>query len=230
MTDISIETVEQCRGRGGDSAEDRDDSIDTVLVSDTIGYNEGEPLVEGVTTHQEYPSRSELADPRTADFLRRLFSHDLIGSIEDATRELTGVRDESTFRDWVSDLEASAELHGIDTDSLFEDSREEPDTKEVVSEVLGYEVGEGMLDSNNPLLLSALYVEGLSVDEIAEVLEVGQTDVRDRLKSVGLLRGKTTSEQTEAFRENKGRTSYSSSSTVDLGAVEDNDGVELVTR
>lgn len=227
MLKIDTETVEEARQRGGNAAEDRPSRIDNTLVSDTIGYNEGEPLVEGVTNYQEYPLRSELADPSTADFLRRLFGHELIGSIEDATRELTGVRDESTFRDWVSDLEAAATLHSIDN-AAFEDSREEPATEEVVSNILDYEVGEGMLDSNNTLLLSALYVEGLSVDEIAEVLEIRETGVRDSLKEVGLLNGRTTEEQTQAYRKNGGRLSHSSS--VNYEAVERNDSVSVVSR
>lgn len=227
MLKIDTETVEEARQRGGAALEDRDDSIDTVLVSDTIGYGDGSPLVEGVDSYEKYPSRSELADPRTANLLRRLFSHDLIGSIEDATRELTGVRDESTFRDWRSDLEASATLHGIDNAALFEDSREEPDTKEVVSEILGYDVEGSMLDS--VLLISSLYIRGLSVEEIGEVLELGETDVRDRLKSVGLLNGRTTEEQTQAYRQNGGRLSHTNSS-VNYEAVERNDSVRVVSR
>lgn len=225
---LDSDTIEKARERNGAALEDRDSSIGETLVGDTVGYNEGDPLVG--ESYSEYPDKEDLANPSQGEFLETLFSHELVGSYTDAVKELTGARTDDMMRDWQSDIEASAELHGLAVESLFANAREPPTTEEVVSEVLGYEVGKGMLQSNSVLLLSALYTEGLSVVEISTVLETEETSIRDSLKEVGLLRGKTTSEQTEAFRENKGRTSYSSSSTVDLGAVEANDGVELVTR
>ena len=227
MTDISIETVEQCRERNGAVLEDRDSSIGETLVGDTVGYNEGDPLVGD--SYNDYPNREDLANPSQGEFLETLFSHELVGSYTDAVKELTGARTDDMMGDWESDLEASAELHGLDAEGLFANACSEPDTKEVVSEVLGYRVEGGMLQSNSVLLLSALYTEGLSVQEISNVLETEETSIRDSLKEVGLLRGKTTSEQTASFRENGGRLSHTNSS-VNYDAVERNDSVSIVSR
>jgi len=231
MLDISTETVEKCRERNGAALEGRDDSIDNVLVSDTLAYNEGSPLVEGVDSYADYPSRKQLSNPEYGDFLRRLFSHELVGTWSDAVTELTSTTSESLLSDWIDAVEKAADLHNIDTESLFADSREEPDTAEVVSDILGYEVEGSMLDSNNPLLLSALYVEGLSDGEISEVLETDKTSVRDKLKSVGLLNGKTTDEQTAAFRQNHAEINRrTTSSTVDMSAAEESDSITVVSR
>lgn len=230
MLDISTETVAECKERNGDALEDRPSRIDNTIVSDTIGYNDGEPLVEGVTSYSEYPSKAELSHPEYGDFLRRLFSHDLIGGFDDATAELTAIRADSVLSDWINSVKKAADLHSIDSEDLFADSREEPDTAEAVSNILGYDVEESMLQSNT-LVWSALYLVGCSTEEIAELLEIRETDVKDRLKSVNLIGGKTTDEQQEAFREKRGEVNRPSGGvSVNHTAVEESDTVTVVSR
>jgi len=229
MTDISIETVEQCRDRGGDALEGRDDRIGNTLVEDTVGYQEGFPLIGD--SYSDYPDREDLANPQHGEFLETLFSHELVGSYADAVSELTAATSDSLLSDYLQAVESAAELHGLDTDSLFANAREPPTTEEAVSSILGYEVDGSMLDSTNTLLLSALYVEGLSVGEISELLERRETDVEDCLKSVGLLNGRTTDEQETAFREKRGEVNRPSGGvSVNHTAVEESDSISVVSR
>mgnify|MGYP000038294466 CR=1 FL=1 len=229
MLEIDTETVEEARQRGGNAADDRPSRIDNTLVSDTIGFGEGDPLVGD--SYNDYPDREDLANPQHGDFLRRLFQHELIGGFDDATAELTGVRTDSVLSDWIDAVEKAADLHDLPCEDLFADSRGERDTAEAVSSILGYDVEGSMLDSDNPLLLSALYVEGCSTEEISELLERRETGVKDCLKSVNLLNGLTKDEEEEQYRSNYGEINRpSGGASVNHTAVEESDTVTVVSR
>ncbi|WP_144050381.1 hypothetical protein [Halorubrum persicum] len=229
MLEIDTETVEEARQRGGNAADDRPSRIDNTLVSDTIGFGSGDPLVG--SSYNDYPDREDLANPSQGEFLETLFSHELVGSYADAVKEMTGARTEGMMRSWLDSLESAAELHGLSSEDLFADSREELDREGLVSEVLGYEIDGSMLDSNNVLLFSSLYLVGCSTEEIAELLEIRETDVKDRLKSVGLLNGRTTDEQETAFREKRGEVNRPSGGvSVNHKAVSESDSVTVVSR
>ncbi|WP_152421809.1 hypothetical protein [Halorubrum saccharovorum] len=226
---ISKDVVAQCRDRGGDRLEDRDDRIGNTLVEDTLGYQEGSCLVG--ESYSQYPDREDLANPQHGSFLRELLSHELVGSWSDAVKELTGARTEGMLRKWIDSLERASELHGLESQELFANAREPPETRKVISEILGYKIPDSIVETNNVLLLSALYVEGLSISEISDVLETDETSVSDTLKSVGLLAGATTDESEQSFRRQYGEINRpSGGASVNKQAVSESDTVKVVSR
>mgnify|MGYP000179695443 CR=1 FL=1 len=226
---IDCETVAQCRDRGGASLEDRDSTVGETLVEDSVGYQEGSCLIGD--SYSDYPDREDLANPQHGEFIRELLSHELVGSWSDAVKEMTGARTEGMMRKWLSDLERASELHGHDVQELLANARKPPETSELISEILGYDVDGSMVDSSRVLVLSALYVEGLSISEISDVLGTDETSVSDTLKSVGLLAGATTDEQTDSFRRQYGEINRpSSGASVNHKAVSESDTVTVVSR
>lgn len=199
-------TVEAARDRDGNADPTRPDRIDDILDSDTLGHNEGEPLVGD--SYGDYPSREELTNPNHGEFIRDILSHHLVGSLDDAASELTGATDSVTFGNWKEALETATEIHGLDVDNLLTNGEDSEDSGEQLEELLGYEPLTDMKNYDNPLLVAELYTLGLSVVEVSNVLEEEVDDtvrpdyVRDSLKDVDLLNGKTRDEQREAFREN----------------------------
>ncbi|KPN29981.1 hypothetical protein SY89_00701 [Halolamina pelagica] len=128
-------------------------------------------------------------------------------------KELTGARDTATLRKWLTTLEAAADAHGLDVDTLTakgEDEREQGGGDTLTS-LLGYEPPTDMVRRDSPILLAELYTLGLSVTEVADTLtervegDVRPAHVRDTLKDMGLLEGRTREEQQEAFEEKGGR-------------------------
>lgn len=195
-------TVEGAQQRGGGRKVGRESHIDEVLNSDCLGYQSGQPLVGD--NYDSYPHFSDLSQPQWMGFLRDLFSHQLIKGYEDARKELTSVTAGTMVSEWEDNLEQAAELFNIDTQALFEQgSTVSTDSK--LKQILDYEPADSLIDSENPLLVSELYLEGLSVEEIAELLEGDGAQVRDSLKAVDLLEGDTQEEQTTAFEERNGR-------------------------
>ena len=195
-------TVEGAHQRKGGRKVGRESHIDEVLNSDCLGYQSGQPLVGD--NYDSYPHFSDLSQPQWMSFLRSLFSHSLITDISDARKELTGVTGDSMVAEWEESLEKASDLFNIDTQTLFEQgSTVSTDSK--LKQILDYEPADSLIDSENPLLVSELYLEGLSVEEIAELLEGDGAQVRDSLKAVDLLEGDTQEEQTTAFEERNGR-------------------------
>ena len=129
--------------------------------------------------------------------------------------ELTGAGDSPTLRKWLSTVEAAAEAHGLDTDTLTAKGGDQGGQDRLTS-LLGYEPPADVVHRDNPVLITELYTLGLSVSEVADTLSarvegsVTEGHVRDTLKTVGLLEGRTRDEQQEAFAENDGRLSQTS--------------------
>jgi len=201
------DTVEACRERGGEAADERPDRIEEALKTEKVGYGEGEALVGG--TYADYASRESLTRPSKGDFVRELLSHPKVGSLDGAVSELTAVGDSAMRSKWRNAVEAAAEVHGLDVDELLAEGEDErAEEKDRLTELLGYEPHEAMVESDNPLLIAMLYALGLSVEEVADVLgdsvegSVREAYVRDMLKTVGFLEGRTRDEQREAFSEN----------------------------
>lgn len=216
---LSEKTVEQCRDRGGDAAEDRDESLEDALTQPQLGFRDGQPLA--ADSYGQYPERTDLARPEYGDFLERLLGHDMVGDAGDAVAELTGANDRGALTDWVRTVEAAAEAHGLDTDSLFEGGGQEGGSP--LTAVVGYEPPADMVESDNPLLIAELYASGLSVEEIADTLSqevdgsVTPAAVRDSLKDVGLIEGKTRAETMSDFEDNGARLGGASMETVESG-------------
>ena len=203
-------TVEGAQQRGGGRKVGRESHIDEILNSDCLGYQSGDPLVGD--NYGSYPHFSELSQPQWMSFLRDLFSHQLIKGYEDARKELTSVTADTMVAEWEDNLERAAELFNIDTQALFEQG-ETPSTDSKLKQILDYEPADSLIDSENPLLVSELYLEGLSVEEISDLLEGDSGNVRDTLKAVNLLEGTTKQEQRTAFEKNDGHLSNNDNSS-----------------
>jgi len=209
--DLHPETVEEARGRGGDAADNRPEAVNEVLEGDELGYGDGEPLVGD--SYADYPSREELSNPDRGEFLRTLLAHPQVGELDNAVEEITGANSTGLLGDWLATLEAAADAHGLDTDTLLakgEDEREQGG-EDTLTSLLGYEPPEDVVHTDNPLLIAELYTLGLSVAEVADTLgervegSVREDHVRDTLKEIGLLDGRTREEVREDFEENDSR-------------------------
>jgi len=206
--DLHPSTVEAARDRDGAAAEDRPEGITDALESEQLGYGEGEPLVG--ESYESYPSRAELSNPDRGEFLRDLLAHPLVDGLDTAVEELTGAGDTPTLRKWLSTVEAATEAHSLDVDTLTDKGGDQGDGDRLTS-LLGYEPPTDVVHRNNPVLIATLYTLGLSAAEVADTLEpkvegsVSEGHVRDTLKTVGLLEGRTREEQQTAFEDKDGR-------------------------
>ena len=208
--DLHPDTVSDCRQRGGAAAEDRPEAITEALETDQLGYGDGEPLIGD--SYQDYPSKADLSNPDSGDFLRRLLGHNKVSSLSDVVAELTAGRDSGHLSDWLATLETATEVHGLDVDTLTaKGSADEGRDGSRLSIILGYEPPSDVIDVDNSILIGELYTAGLSVEEIASLLsehaegDVREGSVSDSLKKVGLLEGRTRDQQREAFEEKGGR-------------------------
>ena len=210
--DLSPDTVDAARDRDGAADDHRPDKIDDAIQTEQLGYGEGEPLGP-CDSYTDYPSREELSNPAQGEFLRDLLAHRLVGGLDDAVDELTGANYKPHLSDWLTTVEAATDAHSLDVDTLLskgEDEREQGDTDTLTS-ALGYKPHTDMIYRNNPVLIAELYCAGLSVAEVADTLDkrvdgnLREGSVLDTLKEVGLLEGKTRTEQREAFEDNNGR-------------------------
>jgi len=206
--DCHPDSVEAARERGGAADPERPESISEALEADQLGYGEGEPLVGD--SYADYPSRAELSNPSQGEFLRDLLSHPLVDGLDTAVEELTGAGDTPTLRKWLSTVEAAATAHGLDTDALLAKG-EDKGCENRLKALLGYSPPSDVVTANNGVLIAELYRLGLSVSEVSDTLtervegSVREGHVRDTLKTVGLLEGRTRDEQQTAFEENEGR-------------------------
>jgi hypothetical protein len=217
--DLHPDTVGEARYRGGDADPDRPEAIDEAINTDKLGYGKGEPLVG--ESYQDYPNRSELSNPVHGTFLRSLLQHSKVATLADAIAELTGANTTATLQKWLSTVEAAAEAHGLDVDTLLAEGDNEGG--DVLEAVLGYEPPEAVVTSDNPLLVASLYNAGLSASEIATLLEskvegsVSEGSVKDSLKETGLLDGRTRDAQVESFEKNDGRLGGTTMTTTETG-------------
>lgn len=208
MTDLHPDSVEAARDRGGAAAEDRPESITEAVERAELGYGEGEPLVGD--TYADYPNREELSNPDRGEFLRDLLAHPLVDGLDTAVEELSGASDTPSLRKWLSTVEAATEAHNLDVDTLTAKGGDQGGGDRLTS-LLGYEPPADVVTRNNHVLLAELYTLGLSVAEIADTLEpkvegsVSEGHIRDTLKTVGLLEGRTRDKQQEAFEDKGGR-------------------------
>jgi len=193
--------AQKCRQRAGSAAEDRDSRIDDVLDRDKLGHNDGQPLA--ADSYDEYPDYQDLASPEYKDMLTCLSKHDAVGNASDIVSEFCGASHTPLLEDWLEAVEKALQLFSIDITEATEQ-------KDLLSEVLGYEPANVLVENASPMLVAELYICGLSTSEIEDVFESTEThiterQVRDKLREIGLLGGKTQAEQTEDGRENHWR-------------------------
>jgi len=186
--------VQKCRQRAGSAAEDRDSRIDDVLDRDKLGHNDGQPLA--ADSYDEYPDYQDLASPEYKDMLTCLSKHDAVGNASDIVSEFCGASHTPLLEDWLEAVEKALQLFSIDITEATEQ-------KDLLSEVLGYEPANVLVENAAPMLVAELYILGLRTSEIEDVFEnadthVSEPDVRDKLKTVGLLAGKTRQEKSDS--------------------------------
>ncbi|RLM95815.1 hypothetical protein [Haloarcula sp. Atlit-7R] len=215
-------TITDCRERDGQAAE-REAEIDEIIQTAELGRGEGEPLA--AESYSAYPQREELTDPKNRSFLTELLSHELVNSIEDAAEECA--ENPTVKQRWNITLRKAVEVFGIDLSDYFGDY---PDETNRLKELLGFQPPDSMIAPSNVLVVSELYVAGLSVGEIVDVLAdhtVADTQsVEDTLKKAGLISGTTTQEQASAFEENDGRIGGTSVET-ETGETEETRGLTV---
>lgn len=211
--DLHPDTVERARERAGGPDDDRPDSIDDVLDRAELGHGEGDPLVEGCESYRDYPDTpEELSNPKWVTFLRELFAHSRVNGYDGAVTELTGANDSGIVGRWRDALERAARTFDLDVPTLFDKGAEERenDREGRLTTILGYEPPADVVDAENPLVVAELYLAGLSVAEVCDVLAdytegVREGQVRDALRTVGFIHGPTRDEQRDTFEENEGR-------------------------
>ncbi|WP_367175572.1 hypothetical protein [Haloarcula rubripromontorii] len=195
-------TITDCRERDGRADTERPNEIDSTLEVAKLGRGEGEPLA--ADTYADYPERSELTNPKNRSFLESLLSHELVQSVEDAATEMAPNR--TVRARWNLTLRKAIETYELDLDDYFGGY---PDETNRLKELLGFMPSDDMVDATNPLVVSELYVAGLSVAEITDVLSdhtvADAQTVEDTLKRCGLISGATAEEQVSAFEEQDGK-------------------------
>lgn len=186
---LDSSTVSGGRQRGGSSDDSRADRVDTAVNRPQLGYNKGEPLVDGYD-YADYPSREDLSNPRYGDFLEELADHRLVGNTADMVAELTGASNDTHLRNFLEAVETACRYQDIDTTALqTEDYPNQLDT------ILGYEVADSAVNKDNAVLMAELYDIGCSVEEIVDVMDsacqkpVSSNKVRNSLGRCGLLDG-----------------------------------------
>ncbi|RKS82835.1 hypothetical protein BDK61_2157 [Haloarcula quadrata] len=200
--DFNSDTIENCRERDGRADTEREAEIDEIIQTAELGRGEGEPLA--ADTYADYPQREELTDPQQKDFLESLLSHELINSIGDAAEECA--ENPTVKQRWNLTLRKAIETYELNLDNYFGDY---PEKVNRLESLLGFMPSDDMIAPSNALVVSELYVAGLSVAEITDVLSdhtVADTQtVEDTLKRCGLISGATAEEQMSAFEEQDGK-------------------------
>jgi len=192
--ELTENNVQKCRQRAGSAANDRADRINEALNREALGHGNGEPLA--ADSYDDYPTQEELSNPNAADVLETLATHDLIGGVDDLVSELTGVSDNLLLSKWIKSVEKALDLFSIDITEAAEQ-------EDLLPAVLGYEPANVLVENAAPMLVAELYILGLRTSEIEDVFEnadthVSESDVRDSLKTVGLLAGKTRQEKSDS--------------------------------
>jgi hypothetical protein len=184
-------TVKECRERNGGQKIDRPSRIDDVMGRDRLGQDNGDPIADGYESYSQYPTRNDLSDPSTRDFLCELFSHPLVSNWQDVMDEFTGMSGIER-RKSKRILQRVVDLFEIDVDARFEEG--EPPQESRLTEILDEEPAEPMISPSNPMLVGQMYALGMSVREITDVLAdhvdtVNEKVVRNSLKQAALVPG-----------------------------------------
>lgn len=229
---IDAETVRECRERDGDAAAARPAEVDDRLAPEQeLGCGEGLSLVGD--SYDSYPdSPEELALPEWREFIHELASHELVGGYDDMVEELTTSSSAPTLREWLESVERACDLFDVDTSEAFEgdgdverDESDGDDDLDLETTTVPSDLANDA--ETNPLVVGHLYALGLSVEEISVFLvdELGRDNavnsrqVRDTLKRVVLLEGRTRDER-ERERRRRGpeadEVNRHSATTVDM--------------
>lgn len=194
------ETLHEAKVRDGDAHDDRPEDVDAVISPrEMVGYQSEAPLLD--CGYDEYPDGEELYRPAMGDTLRSLVENDKVGSAEDVADELN--TDVETVR-------RTADLHGISLPN-GSDFDVEVNTPRLHG-LLGAEWPDYLVAPDNPVTVTALYLKGLSTEEVAEVLEeitdyssIPERVIRQTLVDARVLDGTTTDEQQARMDRTHGR-------------------------
>jgi len=137
--DLHPDTVAKAKRRNGDAA-DRPEAIDTAVNCDQLGYGKG--LVG--ESYDGYPTREELSNPDSGEFLRSLLEHPKVEGLDDAVDELTGANTTAILGDWLATVEAACDIHSLDVDTLLAKGGNEGGD-EPLKAVLGYSPPEAVV-------------------------------------------------------------------------------------
>lgn len=146
--------------RDGAAADERPEKVDNAMnPRQMVGFEQEEPLLD--KDYDDYYRNDSLLFPRASDDLAALAEHELIADVEDMASEL-GSRDDK--------VEKALEIHDI----------EEPNGRDVTDtdrlHELVPDVPERLVTTQSPILVMHLYVMGLSVGEISDVLSETMPD------------------------------------------------------
>ena len=193
------ETLRRARSRDGEAAESRSDEVEAILgPEEKVGFRNELALLD--RDYDAYPRGEELLRPAEGDALRQLADHPLVSDAEDIGEEL---------RTDVGVVERAAELHGVDLPDGGNFDVEV--NRDRLTALLG-DVPTRFVSPNNPLLVTSLYVDrGLSISEIAEVLDqstedtttVTETGIRQCLVDARVLEGTTSAESKRRRRHTR---------------------------
>lgn len=194
---MNAEALQEARDRNGAKDPSRDDEIDEILApKEKVGFQVEEPLLN--CSYSSYPRHDELLRPDAHDALQALAEHDLVTDVEDISSELG--TDEDT-------VEKALNLHSIEAPEGFEIEV----NQDRLTAILG-DIPDDMRSANNPIVVSALYLKGLSLSEIADVLQestdartVRERDTRQVLIDCGILDGESSSEMEKRLKQGRGR-------------------------
>ncbi|QCS43013.1 hypothetical protein [Natrinema versiforme] len=206
---IEAKDIIEGRKRDGKAKEGRSDDVEEILSDrEIVGFQTELPLLE--RGYSDYPDEGELLRPSNND-IEKLANHGSIHDKEEIAAELNVD---------VGVVDKAAELHGIDlpTGGSFDVSVSRLD------QLLGDELPEDMIDPQNPLFLSILYLEhGLSISEMADILaenfstaNIRSSEVRQTLVDTRVLKGKTSAEQEERHKQNRGEVNRTTNGGINI--------------
>lgn len=200
MFDISKEEWQEARKRNGNAKEDLPEAVTEAFEeTEEIGFRRGIPLIG--ESYEAYPTVDTVVLPQSKEFVERLVQHGKVQTLNQAVAELSGGTSEDK---WRSALRNAIDAFDIDRDKHLGGF----EVPEVDSETEGIEGFTTVFPKDipspatNPLVVSHLYLLGLSVSQISDHLqnETGASVVSERkvyqtLVDIGLADGTTTATQ-----------------------------------
>ncbi|UVE50086.1 hypothetical protein KU306_14435 [Haloferax larsenii] len=177
--------LEEAHKRGGEASEQRPDAVATLLEeTETLGYQQGEPL-GNVDSYNAYPAEpEEFYQPQTGSLLQSIADSDAVHDLIDLGEEL----DMLVYKEGAgaTTLQSAVDLHGISLPASVPDHVKEDSTIQVPD-------GEGGTLSITkeapdwPTAYHLYVVLGLSVDEMASVLDVPYNEVYSPLSDYNMV-------------------------------------------
>ncbi|NLV04420.1 hypothetical protein [Haloferax volcanii] len=172
-----FDSLEEARKRGGEASEQRPDAIATLLEeTETLGYEQGEPL-GNVDSYDAYPAEpEEFYQPQTGSLLKSIVASDAIHDLIDLGEEL----DMLVYKEGAgaTTLESAVDLHGISLPTSVPDHVKEDSTIQVPDG----EGGEITFSKDDwptfPMAFHLYATLGLSIDEICLILNMEKSEVR----------------------------------------------------